>query len=188
MTWTVSATTGSPGATRQLAARLASVARSGDVVLLAGGLGAGKTTFAQGFAAGLGVEGPVTSPTFTLVRQYRCPLGQLLHADVYRLDHLVEVEDLGLPELLEEGGVALVEWGDVAAPALGPVAMTVTLEPVGDDVRRVRVTGEPEDRRREVADAIRRATDRTAGDGPGPGPRGPDRPTGEPAGPEGRPG
>ena len=88
--------------------------------------GAGKTTFAQGFGAGLGVAEPITSPTFTLVRQY--PLGRratpapahlLLHADVYRLDHLHEVVDLGLGELVEDGGVALVEWGDAAEPVLG---------------------------------------------------------------------
>lgn len=127
MSWHVTTTTASPEETRRLAAALATVARRGDVVVLAGTLGAGKTTFAQGFARGLGVDGPVTSPTFTLVRQYPCALGHLLHADVYRLDRLVEVSDLGLGELVDEG-VALVEWGDVAIPVLGPVAWTVTLE------------------------------------------------------------
>ncbi len=125
-------TTASPAATRAVAARLAEAARPGDVVLLVGGLGAGKTTFAQGFAAALGVKGPVTSPTFTLVRQYPCRLGQLLHADVYRLEHLAEVEDLGLGELVEEDGVALVEWGDAAAPVLGAVACTVRITRPGD--------------------------------------------------------
>jgi tRNA threonylcarbamoyladenosine biosynthesis protein TsaE len=143
----VTVTTASAEATRALAARLAGAARPGDVVLLVGGLGAGKTTFAQGFARALGVEGPVTSPTFTLVRQYPCavgPVGQLLHADVYRLDHLAEVEDLGLSQLVEEGGVALVEWGDAAAPVLGPVACTVTIERAGaDDARTVTVEGDP---------------------------------------------
>ena len=130
--WPVTAcTTGSDG-TRALAASLARVCRPGDVVLLVGGLGAGKTTFAQGFAAGLGVVGPVTSPTFTLVRQYPCEQGgirQLLHADVYRLESTAEVADLGLAELVEDGAVALVEWGDVAAPTLGDSALTVTLRP-----------------------------------------------------------
>ncbi len=110
----------------------------GDVVLLIGDLGAGKTTFAQGFGAGLGVSEPITSPTFTLVRQYAVPEGPerntsgepiraLLHADVYRLDHLHEIVDLGLGELVEDGAVALVEWGDAAEPVLGDGALSVEL-------------------------------------------------------------
>lgn len=124
--WSLRAHTSSPEETRRLASRLATAARRGDVIVLQGSLGAGKTTFAQGFARGLGVEGPVTSPTFTLVRQYPCALGQLVHVDVYRLEHLAEVADLGLADLVEDG-VALVEWGDVARPALGPVAWTVSI-------------------------------------------------------------
>ena len=103
--------------TRALAAELAAVARPGDLFLLAGDLGAGKTTWTQGLARGLGVTDRVTSPTFTLVQTYPGRL-QLLHADVYRLDHLQEVVDLGLPELVEEDAVAVVEWGDLAAPAM----------------------------------------------------------------------
>jgi tRNA threonylcarbamoyladenosine biosynthesis protein TsaE len=147
--WSVTATTDTAEGTRVLAAALAPLARPGDVVLLVGGMGAGKTTFAQGFARGLGVAGPVTSPTFTLVRQYPCvgAVRQLLHADVYRLDTLAEVADLGLSELVEpgllhEGAVALVEWGDAAAPALGDDTLTVALEPSGhDDARMVTVSG-----------------------------------------------
>jgi tRNA threonylcarbamoyladenosine biosynthesis protein TsaE len=145
--WSWSTVTDSAAATRSLAEALAARSRPGDLVLLTGGLGAGKTTFAQGFARGLGVTGPVTSPTFTLVRQYPSPgvvegVGYLLHADVYRLDSLAEVIDLGLPEQLEDGAVALIEWGDVAEPVLGPSAMTVRLEPVGDDDgRRLTISG-----------------------------------------------
>ena len=124
--------------TRALAALVAPLCRGGDVVLLVGDLGAGKTTFAQGFAAGLGVEGPVTSPTFALVRQYRCgagsPVRTLIHADVYRTGSVGEIADLALAELVEEDAVALVEWGDVAAPALGADALEITLDapdPVG---------------------------------------------------------
>jgi tRNA threonylcarbamoyladenosine biosynthesis protein TsaE len=131
VSWPVAWTSESPGATRELAGRLARLCRPGDVVLLIGDLGAGKTVFAQGFAAALGVEGPVTSPTFALVRQYRCgvdsPIGLLIHADVYRTGSLDEVADLALAELVEEDAVALVEWGDLAAPALGPSALEVTL-------------------------------------------------------------
>lgn len=103
--------------TRAVAAALAELARPGDLILLAGELGAGKTAFAQGFGRGLGVEEAMTSPTFTLARQYE---GRLLlhHLDVYRLEQLEEVFDIGLPELLDEGAVTLIEWGDAILPAL----------------------------------------------------------------------
>jgi tRNA threonylcarbamoyladenosine biosynthesis protein TsaE len=131
MKWPVETTTTSADATRALAGRLAPLCRGGDVVLLVGELGAGKTVFAQGFAAALGVAGPVTSPTFALVRHYRCnppsPVASLIHADVYRTGSLAEVVDLGLAELVEEDALALVEWGDLAAPALGQHALEVTL-------------------------------------------------------------
>ncbi len=155
MAWSFSVHTPSAAATRELAARLAGAARRGDVIVLQGSLGAGKTTFAQGFARGLGVQGPVTSPTFTLVRQYPCALGQLVHVDVYRLDHLAEVADLGLADLVEDG-VVLVEWGDVARPALGPVTWTVSIarSEAGDDDRVVTVSGGEETRRGEVAAAL----------------------------------
>lgn len=150
--WSLRAHTSSPDATREVASRLARAARRGDVIVLQGTLGAGKTTFAQGFARGLGVEGPVTSPTFTLVRQYPCGLGQLVHVDVYRLEHLAEVADLGLADLVEDG-VALVEWGDVARPALGPVAWTVSIrsDGVDDDERLLTISGGDDARRDEVA-------------------------------------
>lgn len=166
--WVVTTTTASADETRRLAGALAPLCRPGDVVLLTGGLGAGKTVFAQGFAAALGVEGPVTSPTFTLVRQYSCGpnaagIEQLVHADLYRLDTLVEVLDLGLAELVDDVAVGLVEWGEVAAPALGTGALHVTLAPVdgpGDerdeDRRRVTIAGDGTawgDRRAPVAAA-----------------------------------
>ncbi len=124
-------TTDGPASTQALAGRLARLARPGDVLLLIGGLGAGKTTFAQGFAAALGVTGPVTSPTFTLLRQYEVTGGsgvrQLLHADVYRLESLAEIEDLGLGELVEDTAVALVEWGERARPLFGSGSLLVEL-------------------------------------------------------------
>jgi tRNA threonylcarbamoyladenosine biosynthesis protein TsaE len=141
--------TESAAATRAVAARVAPLCQAGDVVLLVGDLGAGKTTFAQGFAAALGVEGPVTSPTFALVRQYRCggasPVSTLIHADVYRTGSVDEIADLALAELVEEDAVALVEWGDVAAPALGADVLEITIEapdPVGvPERRRITVCG-----------------------------------------------
>jgi len=104
--------------TRALAAALAELARPGDIVVLAGDLGAGKTAFTQGYGRELGVAEQITSPTFTLVSQYldgRLPLN---HLDVYRLGQIEEVADLGLTELLDEGGVTIIEWGDTITPAL----------------------------------------------------------------------
>ena len=103
--------------TRALAAQVAGLARPGDLIVLAGDLGTGKTAFAQGFAEGLGVDEPVTSPAFVLVRTYEGRL-PMVHLDVYRLDHMQELVDLGISELLDEGAVTLVEWGDAVTPAL----------------------------------------------------------------------
>ncbi|MDQ1446712.1 MAG: tRNA threonylcarbamoyladenosine biosynthesis protein TsaE [Acidimicrobiaceae bacterium] len=123
----ITAQTKSVDDTRELAAALAGLAKPGDLILLAGDLGSGKTAFAQGFGAGLGVQEPVVSPTFTLVRTYQGRL-TLVHCDVYRLDHLQEVIDLGLAESLDDGGVALIEWGDMAAPSLPADFLEVRLE------------------------------------------------------------
>lgn len=120
-----------PGAAdmKRLGAALATLLRPGDTVLLGGDLGAGKTTFTQGLAASLGVAGPVTSPTFVLLHSYRTSAGwDLLHADVWRLEQLQEVIDLAIPELLEEGAVAVVEWGELAAPALAPDYLHVAID------------------------------------------------------------
>ena len=104
--------TTSADGTRAVAAALAPLLRPGDVVLLLGDLGAGKTVFTQGLAAALGVVEPVTSPTFTLAQSYQGRL-RLHHLDVYRLENLGEVLDLDLPELLDDDAVVCVEWGEV---------------------------------------------------------------------------
>jgi len=103
--------------TRAMAAALAPVLRPGDLILLAGDLGAGKTAFVQGLGAGMGVTEPITSPTFTLEQRYDTD-PTLHHLDVYRLGQLNEVLDLGLAELLDEGGVVAIEWGDVVLPVV----------------------------------------------------------------------
>lgn len=114
---------------KRLGATLAALLRPGDTVLLGGDLGAGKTTFTQGLAAALGVSGPVTSPTFVLLHSYRTSSGwDLLHADVWRLEQLQEVIDLAIPELLEEGAAAVIEWGELAAPALAPDYLHVAVD------------------------------------------------------------
>lgn len=137
----IEARTTSADATRAFGAALATVVGPNDLVLLCGEMGSGKTTFTQGFGRALGVDELITSPTFVLVRSYDGARLPLHHADVYRLDHLQEVIDLGLPELLDEGGVALVEWGDVAQPVLPSDHLEVRFERVesDDDARRITV-------------------------------------------------
>jgi tRNA threonylcarbamoyladenosine biosynthesis protein TsaE len=112
--------------TRILGASLAPTLLPGDVLSLAGDLGAGKTTFAQGLGGGLGVEHRITSPTFTLVNEYdgRYPV---IHVDVYRLDSIQEVLDLGFEELLDPGAIMLVEWGEAVLPLLPPRYLEVEI-------------------------------------------------------------
>lgn len=114
----IAAATSSPDATRQLGGAVAGLVREGDVVLLAGELGAGKTCFTQGFGRALGIDETITSPTFTLLRPYDGGKLRLLHSDVYRLEHLQEIIDLGINELIDEGAVAVIEWGDMAEPVM----------------------------------------------------------------------
>lgn len=111
---------------------MAGLVRPGDLLLLVGEMGAGKTAFTQGFAAGLGVEDPVTSPTFTLVHHYDGGRLPVHHVDVYRLDRLAELLDLALPELLDGRGVTLVEWGDAIVAELPADFLEVRLA-YGDD-------------------------------------------------------
>jgi tRNA threonylcarbamoyladenosine biosynthesis protein TsaE len=135
----VSIVTRSAAETRALGQSLAALLDVGDVVLLAGDLGAGKTTFVKGIAAGLGVDDEVVSPTFTLARTYDDGRLPLVHVDVYRLEREHEVRDLGLEELAEDG-VLVVEWGDVVTTVLGGDHLDVRLAlGAGDDERVITV-------------------------------------------------
>ena len=105
--------------TRGIAQAIAKLVRAGDMIVLIGEMGSGKTTFSQHFAHALGVTEPVTSPTFNLLHNYAGGRLQLHHADLYRLERTGELDDVGLTDLQEAGGVMLVEWGDVVGDALG---------------------------------------------------------------------
>ncbi len=110
--------TESAEATKAVAAALAPQLIAGDVLLLSGDLGAGKTAFVQGLAVALGIKEQVTSPTFTLAATYREGRLPLHHLDAYRLENLYETLDLDLPELLDDNAVLCIEWGEVMVPEL----------------------------------------------------------------------
>jgi len=127
--------TSSPEQTRAFAQQLGALLQPGDVIVLAGEMGAGKTAFTKGVALALGIDEPVASPTFTIVREYQARI-PLVHVDVYRLDHVQELHDLGLDDLLGEEAVTVVEWGDKVSAALPGDRLDIRIEfGEGDDDR-----------------------------------------------------
>jgi tRNA threonylcarbamoyladenosine biosynthesis protein TsaE len=136
VTTNISLRTAEATATKAIGRAIASVVRPGDVMLLAGELGTGKTVLTQGLAEGLDVQDVVTSPTFTLVHHYdgRIPF---FHLDVYRLERLGELAELGIDELLEAGGLVVVEWGDVVAAEMPADRLEVRLAFGDDDDDRI---------------------------------------------------
>ena len=127
----------SPEETRALGEKLAARLAPGDVVLLEGELGAGKSELARGIARGLGVTETVTSPSFTILNVYesgRCPL---YHFDWYRLESAEELFELGLEEYLGGDGIAVVEWAEKCPEALPKKTIRIRLEATGDEERRI---------------------------------------------------
>jgi tRNA threonylcarbamoyladenosine biosynthesis protein TsaE len=128
----------SPEETRAIGERLGRVLEAGDVVLLYGDLGAGKTAFTQGLALGLGVprERRVASPTFTLVNEHagRAPL---YHVDLYRLEKVIEMEEIGMREYLEGVGVAVVEWAERLGPLTPDERLEVRIAAIGESERQL---------------------------------------------------
>jgi len=134
---TTSLETSSPEETEAAGDELGRRLRPGDLVLLRGELGAGKTTFVRGIARGIGSAAPVASPTFQLVRIYPGRV-QLAHVDLYRLEQGDDLRDLGLDELLDAGAV-VVEWGDRINKTVGADAAMISIEHLGGDRRLIRI-------------------------------------------------
>ncbi len=130
--------TASPEETRELGRRLGEVAHAGDVFLMTGDLGSGKTCLTQGLAWGLGVKETAVSPTFVIMRELRGRL-HLYHIDLYRLDRLEETQDLGLDDYFYGDGVSVVEWAEKAMGLMPPESMLVEIEYVSDTERRLKL-------------------------------------------------
>ena len=134
----------SADAMRAFGRRLAGLLRAGDLVILSGALGAGKTTLVQGIGEGLGVRGPVTSPTFVIARVHPSVTGgpDLVHADAYRLASPAEVDDLDLDATVDSS-VTVIEWGGGLAEGLAADRLEVTITQAGEG-RAIQVTGHGE--------------------------------------------
>ena len=139
-------TTKSTAETRALGEKIAARLQPGDVLLLEGGLGAGKSELTRGLARGLGVTETVTSPSFTILNVYesgRCPL---YHFDWYRLESAEELYELGMDEYIGGDGIAVVEWPGQCPEAVPEGAMRIRLEAVGENERKIEIGAlKPED-------------------------------------------
>jgi len=127
-----------PAETRALAAALAAAARPGDLISLVGDLGAGKTQFAKGFGAGLGITDTIVSPSFVLMAEYRGRL-PLFHVDLYRLTDAAEALAGGLIDDRQIEGVTLIEWAERLTDAMPSERLDVVIDGAGDDPRRITI-------------------------------------------------
>jgi len=144
-------TTNSPGETQEFGARLGKLARPGDVFLLVGKLGAGKTCLTQGIARGLGIKEYAASPSFVVVRELygRLPL---YHMDFYRLDNLEEIAELGLDDYFYGQGVSVVEWAEKGISLLPPEHLLIEMSYVSDTGRRLKLKAKGKRYRQLVAE------------------------------------
>ncbi len=130
---------GSAEETRELGRLLAGRLRGGDVILLRGALGAGKSELTRGIAAGLGVTETVTSPSFTILNVYESGRLPLYHFDWYRLESADELYELGMDEYLTGDGVAVVEWPEQCGEAVPETALEIRLTEAGENAREIRM-------------------------------------------------
>ena len=134
--------TKSPEQTELLGKKLAAFLRPGDVIAYYGDLGAGKTAFTRGLAAGLGIREAVTSPTYTIVNEYLSGRMPLFHFDMYRLSSSEELFDIGWEDYLARGGVCAVEWSENVADALtDAISITIEKDPAQLDWRKITIEG-----------------------------------------------
>ena len=134
--------THSPEETEAVGRKLAAQLQPGDVLAYYGDLGAGKTAFTRGLAAGLGVTEPVTSPTYTIVNEYLSGRPPLFHFDMYRLGSADELFDIGWEDYLARGGICAVEWSENVEEALtGALRITITKDSADETVRTITIEG-----------------------------------------------
>ena len=132
--------THAPEETEALGEHLASVLKAGDVIAFYGDLGAGKTAFTRGLARGLGIQGPVVSPTYTIVNEYLSGKLPLFHFDMYLLETADDLFDIGWEDYLERGGICAVEWSENVEDALGG-AIRVCIRRIDDTQREITIEG-----------------------------------------------
>ncbi len=127
--------------TRDIACEFAKILSPGDVVTLDGDLGAGKTAFTGGLAKGLGIDTHVTSPTFTIVNEYRSGSLPLFHFDVYRLDSMDDLYDIGWEDYLSQDGICVVEWADIVRDELSPPYYEIRIikQSENEDTRQISI-------------------------------------------------
>ena len=132
-------TSHSPEETQRFGKELGHLARAGDVILLVGNLGAGKTCLTQGIAWGLNIDGYARSPSFVVVNEYRGRL-PMYHIDLYRLDNIAEIIDLGLDDYLYGQGLCVVEWADKALDLMPPQNLLIKIDLLGENERKLELT------------------------------------------------
>lgn len=138
----ISLSTASPEETIAFAEQLGRLLRGGDIIAYRGGLGAGKTTFTRGIALGMGLPDEVSSPTFALVNEYRGKGLTLYHFDMYRILNAEALETTGFYDYISEDAVIVCEWSENIADCLPENIITITIETIGEDVRKITVEGD----------------------------------------------
>ena len=125
--------------TQKIASEFANKLKPGDILTLDGDLGAGKTAFTGGLAKGIGINGYVTSPTFTIVNEYRNGTMPLFHFDVYRLESMDDLYDIGWEDYISQGGICVVEWADIIRDGLDLPYYEIRITKLSDDKRNITI-------------------------------------------------